>query len=74
MRTVGISGRIDRIERELGCPDEDKRRFIEGLQAIAEGREYPHETTPRMRQLITRALLELDNQASAEGREMHEPI
>ena len=65
MRRTGIDGRIGRLERELGHPDEDERRLVESLRAIAEGREAPHKMTSGMRQRLAKALQELDAEADS---------
>ncbi len=60
MKLEGIRGRVDHLERKLGNPDEDERRLLEGFNAVVEGRVMPHAMTPGMRQLIARALLEIN--------------
>lgn len=64
MRTTGIGGRIDRLERDFGEPERDARHLVEILEALANGTETPHVVTAAMREIVARELLAIDAEAA----------
>lgn len=55
-----ISSRIDRLEQQLGNPEQDMCRLLEILRATADGVDIPYVVTPGMRQILVQQLIALD--------------